>query len=357
MDVLVVGGGPAGRALARACVGRGLDTALVDPAPARPWRATYAAWSDELPADARTRSESRAVVVATRRHDLDRGYAVLDDRWLRDLDGVRVLTGRVVGRTPTTACLADGSVLGAGAVVYAGGTRGHVHQTAIGVVVGARAARPFVADGEALVMDWRRPPDAGTPDPTFLYAVPLGDDRVLLEETSLARRPGLPAAELRRRLRSRLAAHRIAVPDGEERVRFPLDVPPGDGFGATAGFVHPATGYSVAASLRLAPVAADALVSGVPVERAMWPYRAKAVHALHRFGLDAVLALRPHQVPEFFDEFFDLPATFQRSYLSDRTDLRGTVAAMSGLFRSAKWSLRARLAFPVRSAKVVRTAG
>ena len=51
VDVLVVGGGPAGSALAAACSRRGLDTALLDPAPDRPWKATYGMWSRELPAD------------------------------------------------------------------------------------------------------------------------------------------------------------------------------------------------------------------------------------------------------------------------------------------------------------------
>ncbi|MDQ2706969.1 MAG: lycopene cyclase family protein, partial [Actinomycetota bacterium] len=50
-DVLVVGAGPAGRAVAAACAEHGLDTGLLDPAPTRPWRATYGAWSDELPAE------------------------------------------------------------------------------------------------------------------------------------------------------------------------------------------------------------------------------------------------------------------------------------------------------------------
>ncbi|MGH3770268.1 MAG: lycopene cyclase family protein, partial [Pseudonocardiaceae bacterium] len=48
----MAGGGPAGWAVAAACARLGLDTELVDPAPDRPWRATYGAWREELPADA-----------------------------------------------------------------------------------------------------------------------------------------------------------------------------------------------------------------------------------------------------------------------------------------------------------------
>ncbi|WP_405416892.1 lycopene cyclase family protein [Pseudonocardia alni] len=52
-DVLVLGGGPAGRALAAACAEAGLRTTLADPAPERAWTATYCAWPEELPAPAR----------------------------------------------------------------------------------------------------------------------------------------------------------------------------------------------------------------------------------------------------------------------------------------------------------------
>ena len=50
-DVAVVGGGPAGRALAGACAARGLRTALVDVTPDRPWRITYGAFTADLPGE------------------------------------------------------------------------------------------------------------------------------------------------------------------------------------------------------------------------------------------------------------------------------------------------------------------
>ncbi len=106
----------------------------------------------------------------------------------------------------------------------------------------------------------RAGPPSSTPSPSAA-------DAVLLEETSLARRPGLPLPVLRRRLLARLAHHGITPPADApvERVRFPVDDPrhnaPGVlGFGAAAPLVHPATGFSVADALRLAPAVADALV-------------------------------------------------------------------------------------------------
>ncbi|NUT92439.1 MAG: lycopene cyclase [Saccharothrix sp.] len=371
MDVLVVGGGPAGRALASACAAIGLDTSLVDPHPERPWRATYAAWLDELPEGAPIAvATSRTRVWAVREHRLDRGYAVLDNEVLRALpEGVRVIRGTVVARTATAVRLADGRVLRARRVVDAAGTGtgistggsgtrgggGRAAQHAVGVVV----PRGGWLDGdEAVVMDWRKPPDAGMPDPSFLYVVPVSAGEVLVEETSLARRPGLPLGELRRRLHARLAERGVPVPHGEERVRIVLDAEPRENaFGAAGGLLHPATGYSVAAALRLAPAVARALADGDPVDRVVWSPGTRTVHALRRFGLEALLRMRPDEVPEFFDHFFQLPENQQRSYLGDRSDLHGTVRAMSGLFRTTPWRLRARLAFALQRAKGVRTPG
>ncbi|MEJ2858952.1 MULTISPECIES: lycopene cyclase family protein [unclassified Saccharothrix] len=366
MDVLVVGGGPAGRALASACAAIGLATSLVDPHPDRPWRATYGAWLDELPEGAPVAvTTSRTRVWAVREHRLARGYAVLDNEGLRALpEDVQVIRGTVVAWTPTAVRLADGRVLRAGRVVDASGTGrgeqavhhgGRAAQHAVGVVV----PRGGWLDGdEALVMDWRKPPDAGMPDPSFLYVVPVSAGEVLVEETSLARRPGLPLGELRRRLHARLAAHEVPVPQGEERVRIVLDARPrANAFGAAGGLLHPATGYSVAVALRLAPAVARALADGEPVDRVLWPPGTRTVHALRRFGLEALLRMRPDEVPEFFDHFFQLPENEQRNYLGDRSDLRGTARAMSGVFRAAPWRLRARLAFAVQPAKAVRTPG
>lgn len=108
MDVLVVGGGPAGLALAGACGRLGLVTGLLDRAPERPWLATYGMWSRELPADLpasviAARAAGRAIALTE--HRLGWEYAVLDVRALRahlvhQLTGVQVHTGRAVGSGP-----------------------------------------------------------------------------------------------------------------------------------------------------------------------------------------------------------------------------------------------------------------
>jgi lycopene beta-cyclase len=382
-DVLVVGGGPAGRALAAATALRGLRTVLLDPAPDAPWRATYGCWAGELPPGlpacvVAARTDGRAIALSE--HRLGWEYAVLDVPALRrHLDGELarggglLRAGRVAGSAgPGAVRLTGGEVLRAAVVVDAGGRRQPLRtgraprrvaaeQTAAGVVVAADDAAPLVRPGEALFMDWR----AGHGEdgwPTFLYGVPLGGGAVLLEETSLARRSGLPLPVLRRRLRARLAHHGVVAPDDAptETVRFPVDSPrhrtPGVlAFGAAAPLVHPASGFSVATSLRLAPEVADALAAGLPAgpgaalamaRSVLWPPGAAAVHRFRRIGLEALLRMPPAEVPAFFEVFFALAPEHRWAYLVGRADLRGTAATMRALYARAGWRLRTRLVAP-----------
>jgi lycopene beta-cyclase len=382
-DVLVVGGGPAGRALAAETGRRGLSTVLLDPAPDRPWRHTYGSWAAELPPElppAAVAARARGRVIARTEHRLGWEYAVLDVAALRaHLDaglaaaGVDVRAGRVLGRCGSDqVSLADGRPMRARLVVDAGGAgqplgrpnrTAPAEQAAYGLIVEAGRAAGLLPAGEALFMDWR--PDHGeTGPPTFLYAVPLGHGAVLLEETSLARRPGLPMPVLRRRLLSRLARHGVD-PAGstDERVLFRLDTPHHRadgvlGFGAAAPLVHPASGFSLATSLTLAPRVAHALATGLlrgtdaalaAAEAVLWPPAARAVHRFRRIGLEALLRMPSARVPDFFEMFFGIPERYRWAYLTDRADLLGATAAMGALFRHADWAMRARLVLPALS--------
>jgi lycopene beta-cyclase len=119
--------------------------------------------------------------------------------------------------------------------------------------------------------------------------------------------------------------------------------------------VHPASGFSVAAALRLAPVVADALAAHLPgdprdalsaARAVVWSPAAKAVHALRRRGLEALLRMPPAEVPAFFEVFFALPERHRWTYLTGRDDLGATVSAMNALFGRAGWGLRGRLVGP-----------
>ncbi|WP_431955513.1 lycopene cyclase family protein [Nocardia lijiangensis] len=356
-DVVVCGLGPAGRVLAHRCLIRGMSVVAVDPSPGRRWNATYAGWADELPEwldpTLAAATVARPTAWGARRHELDRPYVVLDTERLRDslaLAGAEIVADRAVRLGRHGVTLASGRVLTAERVFDARGiarSPARAEQTAYGVVVAGRAA----AGIEPLFMDWRADNGADPAAPrSFLYAVPLGGGAMLLEETCLAGRPALDIGELRTRLLHRLRARGIAL-DGDEpveRVRFPVQGgrPGPRAFGAAGGFTHPATGYSVAAAL----AAADDVAAG---HRA-WPPSARAVHVLRAAGLRALLALPPAEIPGFFDAFFALPAPLQRAYLSGRTDLGGTVAAMRALFAALPTRSRVRIAaatsgIPVRS--------
>lgn len=333
----------------------------VDPHPDRPWLPTYAAWVDELPgwlgADVLRSTVPRPHAWGTRPHVLDRTYGVLDNATLHralDVADVRVIRGAAGAVAPTVVALRDGTDVRAHRVVDARGLRpdpARAEQTAFGIVLPASAAAPALGDAPCWFMDWRA--DNGTEPhdpPSFLYAVPLGEDTVLLEETCLVGRPGLPLHELRRRLHARLGNRGVEPPANleVERVRFPVEAPHDRSgvatFGARAGLIHPGTGYSVAASLSAVEDAVSALVSGRDPGKALWPWHARAVRSLREVGLAALLRLDPSETATFFDSFFALPITRQRAYLSGRDDVGGTAGTMWTLFRTVPPSIRRTLA-------------
>ncbi|WP_068271253.1 lycopene cyclase family protein [Aldersonia kunmingensis] len=356
-DVAIVGLGPAGRALAHRCSRRGLHVVAIDPLPDRRWQATYAAWADELPAWLPAGVIAAAVTPrawTTTEHLIDRQYCVLDTAALADaltLTGAAVVADRAVELTADHVVLDSGETISAATVIDARGTgapTSAAQQTAYGIVVDAAVAAPALGGADALFMDWR--PDNGvTHDrpPSFLYAVPLGSGRVLLEETCLVGRPALRLTELRTRLTARLAARGVDLTGDEpiERVRFAVEAPTvprgAVGFGSRGGLMHPCTGYSVAESLNSADTAAAAIAGGGDVGRALWPIRARTVANMRAAGLRTLLAAPPEQVVPFFAAFFDLPERLQRAYLSGRQDASGTSAAMLAMLLRAPAPVRA----------------
>lgn len=383
-DALVLGKGPAGLAAASALAERGLRVAVAGPpGPAR-WTPRYAAWTDELPGALRTaavaRRWERAVVVAGARHVLRREYALLDNAALAaaleaacERHGVRWIDGAADraehGTESSGVLLADGRRVAARVVVDATGGRGVLlrrrpgpppaFQTAVGWTVDAGDVP--LDPAQALLMDWR-PASPGDDDPPgFLYAFSLGEGRWFLEETVLAARAAVPDEVLEARLGRRLERMGIRPRAvlGREQVRIAMGgaLPPAQrviGFGAAAGMVHPATGYSVARSLAAAPRMAAAVAEGL--ERsgpagaaraawsALWPAGARRRHALHRYGLGALLEMDGGETRSFFDAFFRLPPGQWDGYLSDRLSTAGTLGAMARVYAAAPPAVRRRLA-------------
>ena len=156
--MLVVGGGPAGRALAAETGRLGLRTVLLDPAPDAPWRHTYGSWVDELPPGlppSVIAARARGRAVARSEHQLGWEYAVLDVPALRaHLDaglaaaGVLIRAGRAIGRAgPGTVSLAGGGEVRARLVVDAGGGRQPLGARSGGRVPAEQAAYGVVVDG------------------------------------------------------------------------------------------------------------------------------------------------------------------------------------------------------------------
>jgi len=93
--------------------------------------------------------------------------------------------------------------------------------------------------------------------PTFNYVMPLSDDVIFFEETSLVANPAVSFQECKNRLTARLAAQGVTMTDilEEEYCYIPMggDIPRKGQriipIGAAAGVVHPSTGYQVARML------------------------------------------------------------------------------------------------------------
>lgn len=350
-DVVVLGAGPSGRAAAFRAAAAGATVAVVDPHPRRRWRNTYGMWADELPSwldrDVRAAEVAAPDVHAIAGHVVARPYVVLDTGRLQDfltVDTVRDVHASATNVDGHRVSLSDGSRIRADTVVDARGSAvgaGIPEQTAYGLVFSRDAAAPALGAAEAYIMDWRRDNGARANEtPSFLYAVPLDDDRVLLEETCLVGRPGLSFDVLADRLRHRLAVRGVSVSGDEdvERVRFAMRPPPRahrrvEVTGARSSAMHPATGYSVAASLRRADVITARITgAGNRRDRLRRTAALESVAALRSVGGDALLTMPSEKLVHFFDDFFSLPIERQRAYLSADEDVRATSGAMLDLF-------------------------
>jgi lycopene beta-cyclase len=395
VDVVIIGDGPAGCALATSCGRRGVDVLLVGPD--EPWEHTYGTWIDDLDdAEAFAAGDTATLfssvlasmsVHTTGARDLDRAYGVFDNLALRARlrDGIEHLTATATDvRTRTgghhVVDLSDGTRLQARVVIDTTGWPSSfarrpsgsapAWQTAMGVVLDS----PPTGDlGRATWMDFRAVSGGGAGDrvstigpigvSTFCYALPVHDGW-LVEETVLAARPAVEPIALLPRLAARLGRHPddlLADAVRTEYVRIPMGGPrpvadqPVVAFGAAAGYVHPATGFSIASSMRasarVADAIADALAEGpasgavdaAPIAEAVWPSSSRRTRQLHEYGLHTLLRLDDDGVRQFFGAFFDLPTEEWRRYLHIDAEPTDVARVMTDLFRSSSWSMRRRL--------------
>lgn len=369
-DVAIIGGGPAAGALAAACAA--VSLLVVRIGPAAPWTATYGTWVDDLAEHASSLATTFPVdVVTTRRRTLERTYGVFDNERLRSsLAGGSLVDSRVASvrhhQWGALVLTESGDSIAARIVIDAAGAqtpfvlgprvRHTPLQRAYGLVLDHR---PDVIGGDGGVfMNWHQCGDQRPP--TFLYVVALPAQRWLIEETSLASWPPMPFEQLRDRLAARLGADLTSRAEHVECVSIPMR--PGVanlaqstvGFGAAAGYVHPATGYSVAASLRAAPHVAAAIRTAVAIDEprlrsrtvwdAVWPRPQRRARALHDYGLASLLRLSHEDIAVFFEAFFSLPTDRWSAYLRVDATAAEVGQVMTGVFRNVPWRVRRQLA-------------
>ncbi|MCK7637014.1 lycopene cyclase family protein [Corynebacterium pygosceleis] len=330
-DMIVVGLGPSGAALAHRASLRGWDVLGVDPQPV--WRNTYGLFTDELPdwlPDPPVESLSTPSVIGESEHHPDREYAILDNDALRrrfltfpTIIGAAAEVGRRRVRVNNRTHVADIVVDARGATE----TEGPVQQ-AYGVVLHDEAAPVW--------MDLR-PLEHGT-TPTFHYQIPVRGG-MLHEETSLVHQGPLPWEVLRNALRQRIGDHPDAEVIASEKVLFPMNAPADIDptgpvpFGARAGFINPISGFSVATSLELTDPTLDTLSSiirGGTQHRLPWMTpRYRADRRLLSIGQQVLLELDPDELPLFLEKVFTLSRTEQKRFLH----LGDPVGTMRGMLR------------------------
>uniref|UniRef100_A0A2N9F6J8 lycopene beta-cyclase n=1 Tax=Fagus sylvatica TaxID=28930 RepID=A0A2N9F6J8_FAGSY len=363
VDLAVVGGGPAGLAVAQQVSEAGLSVCAIDPSPKLIWPNNYGVWVDEFEAmdllDCLDTTWSGAVVFVddqSKKKDLDRPYGRVNRKQLKSKMLQKCITNGVklpwfLMRTGFSRCLVQYDK------PYNPG-----YQVAYGILAEVEE-HPFDVD-KMVFMDWRDShlnnnvelKERNSRIPTFLYAMPFSSDRIFLEETSLVARPGLPMEDIQERMVARLRHLGIKVKSIEEDERCvipmggPLPVLPQRvvGIGGTAGMVHPSTGYMVARTLAAAPIVANAIVrylgsdEGLPgndlsaeVWKDLWPIQRRRQREFFCFGMDILLKLDLPGTRRFFDAFFDLEPHYWHGFLSSRLFLPELIVFGLSLFSHA----------------------
>ena len=399
VDVLVVGAGPAGLAIAAETAKKGLSVGLV--APDTPFVNNYGVWLDEFKDlglehcllhkydDALVWFDDSDPASGT---ELGRPYGQVCRRRLRDhllkecaAAGVKYLPGLVdfvrhgdveknelaevrgtiISDSDITASEKKlieeeanrGQQFTLNSRLVVAGT-GHNRdmlsyeegappgwQTAYGVEV--RIPNHGFPVNKAVFMDFRQSdPEAMKEEqdegvwrvPSFLYVLPVDKDVVFVEETCLVARVQVPFDELKRRLYRRMKRMGMEIVEEDilevEASWIPLGGTPPVApqrtiaYGAAAGMVHPASGYSVVNSISKAPRVATAMAEGLKeggeIEASrraweiLWGAEPRRQIGFYQFGMELLMSLRIEQMRNFFSTFFALPTNLSRGFLGNR---------------------------------------
>jgi lycopene beta-cyclase len=174
--------------------------------------------------------------------------------------------------------------------------------------------------------EWKQKAQA---DPTFMYAMPIQDNEMFFEETSLVARPAVSFQECKDRCFKRLKYLGIEVEDilEEEFCYIPMGgpLPAKDqriiAFGGSAAMAHPSTGYNLARNMMGAGAAAKAIQEGLGSDKegdnldkvaasaynAIWSPANIRQRNFAVFGGDFLMAQNVEGLRGFFDGFFRIP--------------------------------------------------
>lgn len=307
LDLIVVGLGPAGLALAHRAQTYGWQVLGIDPKPE--WDHTIGFWVDEVPdwlnvpiagqcqPKVRSKGFSRT---------LPRDYAIIDAPAFRKQ-------------------LSTFPILRESAEIIDAHTVRARHTHTARMVVDARGYQeksgPFQQAAGCLV-EHSEPWWMDIHGTTFTYAIPI-HNQWLIERTILITKAPQPWSELESMLPTPTS----------DRVLFSMRIPrysgPAIPFGVRAGMLNPVTGYSIGTAWRYI----DDLLSGIyPWKRLSW----RIEQWLLRRSQALLLTIDQER---FFAEVFRLPDETLRRFLQ-LGDLPGTLRGMWALFYQAPWLRR-----------------
>jgi lycopene beta-cyclase len=172
--------------------------------------------------------------------------------------------------------------------------------------------------------------------PTFMYAMPLGGNRIFFEETSLVARPAVSFQECKDRCFERLKYHGIQVTkiEEEEFCYIPMGgaLPAKDqrilALGGAAAMVHPSTGYHVCRCMIGAADLATAVLKELAVEEpnldvaaasgyhSLWSPENIRQRNFAVFGGEFLMQQNVVGLRGFFDGFFRLPLGLWGGFLA-----------------------------------------
>ncbi|KAK8351435.1 hypothetical protein V6Z12_A05G032900 [Gossypium hirsutum] len=331
LDLVVIGCGPAGLALAAESAKLGLNVGLIGPD--LPFTNNYGVWEDEFKdlglerciehvwRDTIVYLDDDKPIMIGRAYGRVSRYLLHEELLRRCIEsGVMYLNSKVETIVEATdgrnlvvcehnrvvpcwlATVASGAASGKLLQYEVGGPRVSV-QTAYGVEVEVEN-NPY--DPSLMVfMDYRdyakqEVQSLEAQYPTFLYAMPMSSTRVFFEEWSY-----IPVGG--------------SLPNTEQKNL---------AFGAAASMVHPATGYSVVRSLSEAPNYASVIANILKKdnsnglltsERNNWNIsmqeERKRQRSFFLFGLALILQLDIEGIRTFFHTFFRLPSWMWQGFL------------------------------------------